>query len=768
MDKFLNPEEFNIDNLFKGKYMIPIYQRPYSWGKDEVNQLLKDIMESYELYKKANINSMQVNNEEMLIFTGTLFIKINRNIKNTYTEYDIVDGQQRITTITLMLMVILNYCYKIGSNDDIVLEIENYLWKKVERKRDKDSRVLTLGNIDKYIMIELFDELYAKNDIIEYANNRMESNTNDIEKNLLKNILEINTYYNSNFINENDYYDYYDYIKYNVRFIAIEVHTNLVKLFSIFESINSKGKPLEEIDLIKSYIFQNIYESDYNEYLNKWGKLIKKTNDKLMEYLIIYVRANISYYRNNIKLANFKTLVEGEFKRYYGCSNIRDVLLHFIDDMLQNVKYYIMLYDYDMLNTASISKKSIDFFMMNNIAEYNHTNALYFKLLSMKNMNSLSEKTFDNIVEQAFKFVLTFQSICSRESKKTLGVFVDIQNQIYNKISSYNDKSDLSNEDFANITNIFKKAIVENSITNEIIRSDIKKAITYHRNRKVVKILLSYLEYMDNSGNAEYTKLYWILKLGSDIQIDHILPLNPDKNDNNYKYYIEGNKTFLKEGQDFILNNDNDFMIKEDFYDQFLHVIGNLRLEWKDDNIRKSNKLIDLKEFDKSFNTSNQISKRTSTIIKKIIDSNMIMSMDNIGDISNYKNIDNIFMINEYDNKFDYKNYKPVSFELLDEKYIMEKFNYTQLLIKVVDVLYGLEKNKFVELANQKYCPMSSDRIYISTDKKNMKEAHMLTKDIFIETDLSSPYIIKFIYILIREIGLETSDMKIDLKKNNK
>ena len=108
MDKFLNPEEFNIDNIFKGKYKIPIYQRPYSWGKDEVVQLLTDIEKTYNIYKRSNIENENINNEEMILFTGTLFIKTEKNIKNTYTEYDIVDGQQRITTITLILMVLLN------------------------------------------------------------------------------------------------------------------------------------------------------------------------------------------------------------------------------------------------------------------------------------------------------------------------------------------------------------------------------------------------------------------------------------------------------------------------------------------------------------------------------------------------------------------------------------------------------------------------------------------------------------------------------------
>lgn len=96
MDKFLNPEEFNIDELFKGKYLIPIYQRPYSWTTIEVNQLLSDIDNIYQNIKDSNLDDLD--NDDYILFIGTLFIKTERNVKNTYNEYDIVDGQQRITT----------------------------------------------------------------------------------------------------------------------------------------------------------------------------------------------------------------------------------------------------------------------------------------------------------------------------------------------------------------------------------------------------------------------------------------------------------------------------------------------------------------------------------------------------------------------------------------------------------------------------------------------------------------------------------------------
>ncbi len=759
MEKFLTPEEFNIDDLFKGKYLIPIYQRPYSWGECEVKQLLKDIDYTHNIF----INSTQSVNDDSLLFIGTLFIKADRNVKNTYTEYDIVDGQQRITTLTLILMVILNKLYRLNSDDEIVKDIENYLWKKVDRKRDKSLRVLTLGNIDKDIMNSLFDKLFTKEDIIDFASKKLNENIEVIEQNLLSNIILINNHF-SNF-EENKLYDYIDYVKYNIRIIAIKVHTKLPKLFNIFESINSKGKPLEDIDLIKSYIFQNISQNNYEEYLSKWGKLIISTNDNIMDYFTIYVRANIAYYRNSIKLMNFKSLVENNFSSYFDTNNIEDTLLHLIDDLIENVKYYNMLTNPDLLEQVNVSRKSIVYFMMNNSIEYVHTKALFFKLLVLKANNNLSDFTFDSIIEKAFKFILTFQSICNRESKNTLNVFIDAQNELYKVTTTYNDKKDLSSMDFKNIEYIFYKKIKDEIITTETLRSRIKNTITYIRNKKVTKNILSYLVYLDNDNNIDYLKLYWLLKFGKDIHIDHILPLNPAKNDDNFSYYLKDNIVILKDNQDFVINSDTNQITKEEFYETFLHVLGNLRLDWSNDNIRKSNKLISLEIFNEKFNTNTQISKRTSLLIKKLLESNLLLSSNTIPDISVEPRNSSNRLIENNNNSIEYKDFEPIYAEILGEQYILEQHKYAHLLIKVMEIFYDIEKDNFKEIACQKYCPTTSNRAYISNNPNDLRKVFKLDEDVYIETNLSSEYIIDFIFKFSKKLGFSNGDIKIMLSK---
>ena len=765
MVEFLKPEEWNIDKIFEnGKYNIPIYQRPYSWGKEEVSQLLKDILELFELYKQ-NIGSSQIPNEELLLFTGTLFLKFDfkKRTNGSYCVYDIVDGQQRITTITLMMMVLLNKFFIEDIEDDAVTEIKNYLWKKLDRKNNKEDRILTLGNIDKSVMIELFDSLYAKKDIVDYANKKIKMNINEIEKNLLSNVLIIDEYFKKNLIDIDDYFRYFDFIKTNVRFIAIIVNTNLIKLFSIFESINSKGKPLEEIDLFKSYIFQNIDETDYEEYLDKWGQLIIETNDNLMDYFTVYVRANISYYRNSIKLATFKNLTHNSFSEYFESDNIQTTMKRLIDDMLDNVIYYKMLTDVSKLEKCGVTKNTVSFIIMSNIVKYENNRALYFRLLSMKDKNNLSVHVIEKLVVYSFKFILTFQSIFARDSKQALNVFVDVQNIIYKYIDKYNDTRDLSSENFDKIISVFNKCIVNNYIKDDNLKNNIKAKATY-KHKDIAKVILYLLECCSSNGKIDDLKLLLLLKSNKDITIDHILPQTPESDDDNYKYYISGNTVILKDDQDFIPNSSNQIISKDDFFNNYLDVIGNLRLCWSNDNIKKSNHLVELKEFDRTFNTGSQVLRRTDSIIKQILSSKILLNANDIKDI--YNN-DKSININKFD-KIEYKEYFPTGFELIGETYHLQKYYYTQLLSDIINILYDLEKEKLIELATSNYAPMSSDRVYITNDKEVFQTRQIpfitLGNDIFVNKNLSAEYIIKFVYMLIKKFDLSNTDLVIYLQ----
>ena len=758
MAKFLDADEFSVDDIFKAKYIIPVYQRPYKWENKQVKQLLIDIDAAFENSKKGN------NGLDDYLFAGTMFIKETERFSIDLHEYRVVDGQQRITTLTLILMAILNYLYSIDSDDDSVTEIRNYIWKKSDRKIDKNKRVLTLGNIDKPILEELMDELFNKHDITKYSESKLGNTSNAIEVNLLNNYIYI-----ANYLKKYEIcgaiYNYYDFLKEHVKFIGIRINTNMVKLFSIFESINSKGKPLEDIDLIKSYIFQNLSEDDYDEYLKKWGELIEKTNDNINDYFTLFIRAHISYYRFSIKLDNFKTLANGTLQRYYKNQDIPSMLKCFINDMLNQVKYYRQLTDINELEVkAQMPVQTIAILRMKNLARYNNMDPLVFKLLEMKG-KGLDEKYLDSLIDYAFRFLLTFQTISARESKHSISAFSDVQNIIYRNAGYYEDEFVFDDNIEKQIINIFNKRIMDNAINNNSLVSSIKNTMTYNKNRNVVKVLLTFLWETD-SNNTNYSMINDILKLNDDIQVDHLLPQQP-KWDSGFGYYADGDVIVLKQDQDFIEDKSITKVPIRDFLDSYLHKLGNLRLEWANENARKSNHLIKLEEFDHPINKYKETQKRGDELIDQVIESNWLLSTDNIDYVPEIINAKRVQVVdsNNYD-QFNSKGYHPISFTICGKDVFVEKRNYAGLIEDCVSEITSMETDKMLKLAINGFYPTDSNSPYITNDKESLRDPVVIREGIYAEKNIASSYALFMLYKLMEELGLNESDLTIQCEEN--
>ena len=78
-----------------------------------------------------------------------------------------------------------------------------------------------------------------------------------------------------------------------IKFLIILIPICAVMILPILYIINQAFKPLDEIDLIKTYIFKNIDEDKHEGVLARWSELIKGTDDKLEDYLKTYISTNI-------------------------------------------------------------------------------------------------------------------------------------------------------------------------------------------------------------------------------------------------------------------------------------------------------------------------------------------------------------------------------------------------------------------------------------------------------------------------------------------
>ena len=77
-----------IVDIFRDRYVIPLYQRNFAWRTDEIQQLLQDVYDAYKLYKQNNVGNYYI---------GSLVV-----IKRHNGDYEVIDGQQRLTVLSLI------------------------------------------------------------------------------------------------------------------------------------------------------------------------------------------------------------------------------------------------------------------------------------------------------------------------------------------------------------------------------------------------------------------------------------------------------------------------------------------------------------------------------------------------------------------------------------------------------------------------------------------------------------------------------------------
>ena len=201
-----------LDKVFDDNYIIPIYQRNYSWEYDQIKDFVEDIIEFKE--DKYYIGSLIVN-------------KINHD--ETSCFYEVIDGQQRLTTIYLLLNYVNNrYKESICINNSLVFEA-----------RENATLTLCKGNIERIIKC-IIDEKDLPYDLIDRTNEDIIKGIKNIHSVIEQVIQEDDEKYNK----------LIDNIKKIVLFrIIVPKGTDLNRYFEI---MNTRGEQLLQTDIVKA------------------------------------------------------------------------------------------------------------------------------------------------------------------------------------------------------------------------------------------------------------------------------------------------------------------------------------------------------------------------------------------------------------------------------------------------------------------------------------------------------------------------------------
>lgn len=746
--ELLTPNFWSINQLFKYRFAVPVYQRPYSWKLTEVNSMLTDIFESYKEFKALSDEDKQ----KASLYVGNIILH-----KKAFELYDIIDGQQRITTFSIFLLAIYTKLFELNvdPNNRILIKIQSALWKlDMNEKPVQDKRVIELGSIDKQIMLDVFNEAYSQPlNLRNFINNY--SIKSPFEENVRTNFNRAYDFSNEQFINSNNEIDdllqFANFILNKVHLIAIINEDSEFKTFSIFESINSKGKRLEDIDLIKTKIFSSLSPDDYSSYLSKWGKLIIDTCDNLYDFLKVYIKANIKYYTGNVTYHNFEGM-DRELCSHFGKENIGDAYKAMIEDMVDKVDCFNAVFNFDKAVSIIKNKRFKFYYSVYTKINYEHPWPLFFKCFCDYNngKGKLSESDLIEIVIETIKFSISFLTVCRKDSKDAISMFSSIFDDIYlnNKVS----------KDWV-IYQINNK-MISAGIRKEDILSSLKSADLYAKNKQLgAAVLSTYESQYDGINNKQiswdeaYSKFS---TYGSSYTLDHIMVQTPGIDDPNLKYYKLGNNLKLKNGHDFPSELVHDGMEYENFKSLVLHRAGNLRLKGGDGNSSHGNMS------EENFSTYEKLEARNDLICKFFVDKVInIKAVDINYNPASSQSISKKKMNGNFNFSMpdlDFTGTKPKSITLNGKT--IDINSHRDILTNVVEYIFTLNKDKLIAISKSNWKPRQ--RIILTSDPKNLTRAYEFLKDaIYVETNLSAKDIMIYSNKLLDEFNVDKNTISI-------
>ena len=537
----------NIYEILNGnkQFLIPVYQRYYSWDIEQCKRLWNDIVEMQKKDKAGHFVGSIVNIAEQAMPTGV-------------QKYMIIDGQQRLTTLSLLLIALRDYGESHPEDTTInSRRIDNMLLKNEYEEGDERYKLL-LTETDRDLLISLVE----KKPISDPGLSRILSNYNFFAGKIADMELQPK--------------DVYEAIG-KLQIVNITLDRNVDDAQAIFESLNSTGKELSESDLIRNYVLMGLEPSEQRYvYEHMW---------RPMELLFDYEKQDSvmdRFFRDylTMKMTRIPKIdrVYETFKAYHlNCefATIRELC----SDLLTYATYYTNMV-FQRSDNAVLKS------LYSDIGDLRMEVAFPF-LLKVHNdcaEGIISEDDLIEIIKMCISYVFR-RSICDIPTNSLNKTFATLRNEI--KADDYLN----SIKAFFVLRDDYKEFPDDDKFGKAFMTRDIY-------NMRSRNFILSHLE---NYGN----KAPIIIE---NYTIEHIMPQNSNPRDE-WKTMLGANwkevqKTYLHTIGNLTLTaynsemSDNPFMIKMDMEGGFKESALRLNAylvkltEWNEEHIKERAKIL--------------------------------------------------------------------------------------------------------------------------------------------------------------------------------
>ena len=316
----------DVQEIFSlGYFKIPRFQRPYSWTDEEVDDFWEDV----------------INRADGDYFIGAMVVY---QTKKQY--YGIVDGQQRLTTITLILASIRNAFLDYG-NENLARGVH----QNIEKANKENENEYVLNSETSYPYLQDHIQNFKKAEIECKVGNEEQNLKSAFELINKKLYLKIPKFDNTNLLQESENQIVIDNLKnirdkvFSLKLVFIELD-NEDDAYLIFETLNTRGKDLTTPDLVKNLLLQklrslNITLDSYNVI---WNHILEKFDDNVLgleSFLYHYWLSKYGYVTKKQLFGEIKKHIDSSIKNESTESEDKSRLL--LSEFQKNSDYYVSI-----------------------------------------------------------------------------------------------------------------------------------------------------------------------------------------------------------------------------------------------------------------------------------------------------------------------------------------------------------------------------------------------------------------------------------------
>jgi hypothetical protein len=497
-----DPDKKRIEDIFEGslQLVIPRYQRTYAWPKEKAEEFYADFIEESE---KA---------EDNLAFLGTILFAISDD-----GSLEVIDGQQRLVTITLFLAAMRDVLSKSIGTDDALIAADQ-LQKKIKISSTFGSSHATAEKNQYKVRVGIeIEEIFKTMVYDQCPDLRMVKPRSSAEKR----VFDAYSFFHKQLkdtltrpgLHADQKLGMADRIlsKINaIEYIDIRV-TNKEVAYNLFESHNAKGVALAKTDLIKNYYFGRLSGSDIekNRKMDEWDSLINQlsenTSNMLPDRFFYYM---LQSYEGNFPSSNLYRRIKPSMGNPQ----------KFLSTLKKNIKLMIEL------KNADTDDKEINRILIA-LSEKMRVNQCFILLLCLyRNQEKLSPSLYKKIFRLIEDFTYIYSGVTKSPghalekiySKHAKALEDSLEN--FGKEISKIDKERVTGRLLKDLKTDLKELTPTYSVFLEAF-GDLR--YTSGTNKVIIKYTFEKMESHHSKG---------IVLLGDSTTLDHIIPQSKAKN----------------------------------------------------------------------------------------------------------------------------------------------------------------------------------------------------------------------------------------------